>query len=57
MATDVKELLKRLEDGVREIQGSEQWRRLLKAQANSENVRSVSPASDAIPKGPSGICA
>ena len=33
MSTDVKELLKRLEDGVSEIQGSEQWRRLLKAQA------------------------
>ncbi len=33
LATDVKDLLKRLEDGVSEIQGSEQWRRLLKAQA------------------------
>ena len=33
MATDVKELLKRLEDGVSAIQSSDEWRRLLKAQA------------------------
>lgn len=33
LATDVKELLKRLEDGVSAIQSSDEWRRLLKAQA------------------------
>ena len=33
VATDVKELLKRLEDGVSEIRGSEEWKRMLKAQA------------------------
>ena len=33
MATDVKELLKRLEDGVSAVQSSDEWRRLLRAQA------------------------